>query len=204
MGHMFRLSDYPYNKPDKSYRRDFQLDPPAGWCDGCGAELYESGVTLCPQCRERKEWRLRMDWKREAADKLRDFEARKLALKNLPLERERVRSVMEGIRSAGVDGGPVKNGLNRREDRLLGCMVQLEELDRTEKQNRAWVNMVNTGLSVLTEEERLVLDRLVICPHPGNLDRVCQELAMERATVYRRRDAALRKFTLAMYGELEA
>lgn len=145
-----------------------------------------------------------MDWKREATDKLRDLEAKRAALRSIPMERERLRCVMEGIRSAGVDGDPVKGSTTRREDRLLGCIVKLEELDRAEKQDRAWVDMVTEGLAVLTDEERLVLDRMVICPLQGNLDRVCDELGMERATVYRRRDSALRRFTLALYGGLES
>lgn len=145
-----------------------------------------------------------MDWKKEATDKLKDYEAKKSALYNIPMERERLQCVMEGIRSAGVDGDPVKGSTTRREDRLLGCIVKLDELERTEKQTKAWVEMVDAGLRVLNEEERLVLDRMLICPLHGNLDRVCDELGMERATVYRRRDAALRKFTLALYGGLES
>ncbi len=145
-----------------------------------------------------------MDWKKEAAEKLKALEAKRTALKNIPLERKRLESVMEGIRSAGVDGMPVKNGTNRREDRLLGCIMALDELKRTQAQTQEWVDMVSAALSVLTKEEQTVLDRLFICPLNGNLDRLCDELGMERATVYRRRDAALRKFTLAMYGCMES
>ena len=145
-----------------------------------------------------------MDWKKEATDKLKDYEAKKSALQIIPMERERLQCVMEGIRSASVDGDLVKGSTTRREDRLLGCIVKLDELERTEKQTKAWVEMVDAGLQVLNEEERLVLDRMLICPLHGNLDRVCDELGMERATVYRRRDAALRKFTLALYGSLES
>ncbi len=103
-----------------------------------------------------------------------------------------------------MDGMPVNNCTNRREDRLLGCIMALDELKRTQAQTQEWVDMVSAALSVLTKEEQTVLDRLFICPLNGNLDRLCDELGMERATVYRRRDAALRKFTLAMYGCMES
>lgn len=36
------------------------------------------------------------------------------------------------------------------------------------------------------------------------MDRLCEELGLEKATVYRRRDAALRHFTLALYGVTES
>lgn len=145
-----------------------------------------------------------MDWKKEAADKLRDLELKREALRNIPMEKERVRSCMEGIRSAGVDGDPVKGSTNRREERLLGCIVKLDELERQETQARLWVEMVSGALEQLGKEERLVLDRLYICPLKGNVDRLCEELALERASVYRRRDQALRRFTLAMYGGVES
>ena len=145
-----------------------------------------------------------MDWKKEAMDKLRELEVRKEALRVIPLERKRLRSVLEGIRSAGVDGDPVKGSNCRREDRLLGCIVKLQELDRTERQAKLWVDMVASAMDTLTEEERLVLDRLYICPIKGNVDRLCDELGMERASVYRKRDAALRRLTLAMYGGVES
>lgn len=145
-----------------------------------------------------------MNWKNEAMEKLKDLDARKEALRNIPLERERIRAVMEGIRAASVDGDPVKGSTTRREDRLLGCIVKLEELKRQEKQAKLWVNMVGGALDKLSDEERLVLDRLYICPMKNNVDRLCQEMMLERSAVYYHRDKALRRFTLALYGGLES
>jgi len=41
-------------------------------------------------------------------------------------------------------------------------------------------------------------------PAKGNVERLCVELYTEQSTVYRRKDVALRKFTIAMYGCLES
>ena len=30
---------------------DIRQDLPAGWCPGCGAELYSAGQTLCRRCK---------------------------------------------------------------------------------------------------------------------------------------------------------
>lgn len=145
-----------------------------------------------------------MDWKKEATEKLRDLEVKKQALRSIPQERERIRCLMEGIRSAGVDGAPVRGSTTKREDRLLGCIMKLQELDRTEKQAHLWVDMVSGALDKLEAEERKVLDRLYVCPVKNGVDALCEEMAVERATVYRRRDGALRRFTLAMYGGVES
>jgi hypothetical protein len=37
-------------------------------------------------------------------------------------------------------------------------------------------------------------------PERGNIERLCKELGMEASSVYRRRDSALKHFTLAFYG----
>ncbi len=145
-----------------------------------------------------------MDWKKEAAEKLKDYETKKAALRSIPMERERLRCVMEGIHSAGVDGDPVKGSTNRREDRLLNCIVALEELELTEKQTKAWLDAVDCALHALNQEERLILDRFYINPAKGNVDRLCGELFVEKTQVYRKKDATLRRFTLALYGCTES
>jgi len=51
-----------------------------------------------------------MNWKREAIDKLKNYEAHKLALESLPKEIRRLESAYTGIRSATTDGTPISGG----------------------------------------------------------------------------------------------
>ena len=55
-----------------------------------------------------------MNWRREAIDKLKNYEVHKLALENLPKEIKRLESAYAGIRSAAADGAPVSGGGNTR------------------------------------------------------------------------------------------
>ena len=48
-----------------------------------------------------------MNWKREAIDKLKNYEAHREALENIPKEIKRLESAYAGIRSATTDGTPV-------------------------------------------------------------------------------------------------
>ena len=61
------------------------------------------------------------------------------------------------------------------------------------QQMRVMVERLDVALSVLTPEERLVVQYLLLEPHKGNAGKVCQALRLEPATVYRRRKRALRK-----------
>lgn len=144
-----------------------------------------------------------MNWKREAIDKLKNYEAHRGALENIPKEIKRLESALTGIRSAPTDGTPVSGGGNTREDVMLSNIVHRDELKRRLKEARLWVTQVDKAIAVLDEEARLVLDLFYIHPAKGNVGELCERLNMEQATVYRKRDNALRRFTIALYGATE-
>ena len=64
-----------------------------------------------------------MNWKREASDKLKNYEAHRQSLSSIPQEIKRLESVCAGIRSAATDGMPVSRGGSTREDVLLSNIV---------------------------------------------------------------------------------
>lgn len=144
-----------------------------------------------------------MDWKYEARWKLKNYEAHREALENIPKEIKRLESSYAGIRSASIDGTPVSGGGSGWEDALLSNIVQRDELKRRLKEARLWVSMVDNALSILSDEEKLVLDRFYIHPAKGNVGELCERLNVEKATVYRRRDNALKRFTIALYGVMD-
>lgn len=144
-----------------------------------------------------------MNWKREAIDKLKNYEAHREALENIPKEIRRLESAYVGIRSATTDGTPVSGGSNTREDSMLSNIVHRDELKRRLREARLWVAQVDKALAVLDDEERLVLDRFYIHRAKGNVGELCERLNVEQATVYRKRDSALRRFTIALYGVTE-
>ena len=144
-----------------------------------------------------------MNWHFEAIDKLKGYEAHKRALENIPREIKRLEGAFGSIRSATTDGTPVSGGSSTREDTMLSNIAHREELERTLKQVKAWVKMVDAGLEVLDDEERLVLERFYIHRAKGNVDRLCEELHLEKTRVYELKDKALRHFTLAIYGVVE-
>ena len=144
-----------------------------------------------------------MNWKREAIDKLKNYEAHKQALECLTKEIRRLESAYTGIRSATTDGTPISGGGNAREDSMLSNIVHRDELKRRLKEARLWVSMVDKALAVLDDEEQLVLDRFYIHRTKGAVEALCESLNLEKSAVYDRRDKALRHFTLALYGVTE-
>ena len=144
-----------------------------------------------------------MKWKNEAMEKLRRYDAMRQALRNIPAEIERLEADACALRGATTDRTPVKGGGSRREEALINNLVQRQELELTLEQVKRWLRITDRGLLALREDERLVLQRLYLYPEKGAVDRLCNELGVEQSTIYRKRDQALERFTLAMYGFAE-
>lgn len=141
-----------------------------------------------------------MNWKAEAKEKLRRYDAMRLATINIPEEVQRLEVDAQAIRSAKLDGAVVSGGGNRREDALLNNIIHRQELLWTLEQAQLWLKTTDRALASLTSEEKLLLHRLYIYPETGAPERLCKELGVETSSIYRRRDKALRHFTLAYYG----
>ena len=141
-----------------------------------------------------------MNWKKEAQEKLHRYEAMRLATLNIPDEIARLEIDAGSIRSARTDSTPVSGGGNRREDALLNNIVHRQELTRALQQAQLWLNSTARALSTLSNEQKQILHRIYICPQEDAIRRLCLELGLEQSSVYRKRDIALRRFTIAYYG----
>lgn len=144
-----------------------------------------------------------MNWKAEATEKLRRYGAMRLAAINLPQEIRRLQLDARSIRSARTDSMPVSGGGNQREEALLNNLIQRQELDNTLKQANLWLKNTDRAMGILSPEEKQILHKLLIYPQKHGVEQLCQELGMEQSTIYRKRDEALRRFTLAYYGICE-
>lgn len=58
---------------------------------------------------------------------------------------------------------------------------------------RAELDRIETALDTLTEDEREIIEKMMVNPRPGAGDKLCEILCVELATVYRRRNKALKK-----------
>ena len=144
-----------------------------------------------------------MKWKNEAMEKLRRYEVMQQAARNIPEEIARLKADAHALRGAATDTTPVTGGGNRREEALINNLVQRQELEHNLKQVNRWLSIAEKGLAALSDEEHLVLRRFYLHPEKGALERLCRELGVEQSSIYRKRDQALHRFTLAMYGFLE-
>ena len=118
-----------------------------------------------------------MDWKREAADELRNYQNRKLAIANISDQIADLATEITSIRSASADGSPVAGGSNGRDDALVNNILKRERLEEAQRLTENRVRRVDRALNQLSD--------------------------IEKTTAYRWKDCALRNFTITMYGLTE-
>ena len=141
-----------------------------------------------------------MNWKAEAKEKLRRYNAMRLATVNIPEEIQRLELDAQSIRSPRWDKHGAAPNTRSREDALLDNLVHRQELAWTLQQAQIWLRSTDRALAALPNDEKQILHRLYIYPEKGSLEKLCKELEMEISSIYRRRNKALRHFTLAFYG----
>lgn len=126
-------------------------------------------------------------------------------MERIPHELERLGASFAGIRADRLDGMPRSgSSASRREETMIFNITCRDDLKRKLKEARLWVEIVEGGLSILGDEEQLVLELLFIRPAKGNIDRLCEQLRVEKSTVCHCRDETLRRFTIALYGAVES
>jgi hypothetical protein len=141
-----------------------------------------------------------MNWMQEAQLDLRELEGRKLGLENM---REHYKALCEdaaAVRGAALDHVPRRGGGTHHEERMLNNMVKRDLLKQRMQSTQRIIKLTERACGALAGHEQRVLELFYIRRQAGHIDRLCEELHVEQAQVYRIRNAALKKFTLAMYG----
>ena len=80
-----------------------------------------------------------------------------------------------------------------RRDEVVALLRQAEKDRREIRRLQNRVAPVEAALGSLSREEREILLRTVVDRRRGQVERLCEEYDIEPATVYRRRNKALRK-----------
>lgn len=138
-----------------------------------------------------------------AINRLRDHNARVVALDTIPEQIEALELQYSSIRSATTDSEPVSGGTNRREDMLVDNILKREMLRSNLEIAEREANITEKALSALTADERRILELFYINRTHDYIDRLCDELCVERSRVYTMKDEALRKFCLAICGTVD-
>ncbi len=138
-----------------------------------------------------------MNWKEEAVQRLMDYKAVSNSVGAMRKELRRLELEAESLGGSGVFR--MGSGGQSGDDRKMNNLVRRGELSDALQQAALWVDVTDHALGCLDREEQELLSAIYITG--GNVTQVARQRGMERSSIYRRRDEALRRFTVAMYGK---
>lgn len=143
-----------------------------------------------------------MNWKAEAIKDLKSYPQRKQAIENIKQRMEILDEQFVSLKGISA-GEPVMGGMSRQEEKWLDNIAERERLGFSLKVAEELIKLTENGLNVLDERERKVLQGFYIERMDRCVEILCDNLHIAKSSLYRLRDEALRKFTLAEYGTVE-
>ena len=142
-----------------------------------------------------------MNWEIFGVQRLKAYETRQQAARDIPERIKLLELEFTSIRSAIKDGMP--SGNSDREAQLVGNIAKREELKANLEIVKREIELTERGLEALDDEEKRVLYIFFINRPHGHIELLCEELCYEKTKVYSLKDRALKKFTLACYGVVD-
>lgn len=133
-----------------------------------------------------------MNWKKEAINDLEKHNERKKACETI---QERRKALQEEMKSIGEPG--------EISTQLLNMHAKSQRMELAYDANKRIIALVERGLADLKPAQRQILTDFYITRQPGYVDDLCAKLHVERTSLYRMKDTALKEFTLRMYGIME-
>lgn len=139
-----------------------------------------------------------INWKKEAIEELKRLEDLKESIHHLNERIELTQNQLYNI--SAVQIGERVGGSGDGDDVRLSKMVELEELKARKLITEKRVQLLQDCLDKLSEEQRLIFNRFYIRRTGDYIEELEEMLFMPRASIYREKDRALRRFTELMYG----
>lgn len=146
-----------------------------------------------------------MDWKRAALEDIRLLETRRMAVRGLEERIALLDAQLEAGARMPVDmAGGGRRKKRQARDRMAELVAERERLRLNHSVTKGLVRLTERGLCGLDARGREVLTAMGGRQRDAAAaDRLAQTLSVDRATVYRMRDEALREFTMRTYGLTE-
>lgn len=145
-----------------------------------------------------------MNWQKEAIEDLKNYNNLKEGIKSLKLRINSLNNNYKAIKTGDFSLQKVQGGKNKSSDeRLIDNIAQRERLALVLKADQMLAERIEQGLQALNEQERLVIEELVIKDKKNAIIELSRTLAYEKSKIYTMRNEAIRKFTIFMYGITE-
>lgn len=139
-----------------------------------------------------------INYKKWLIEDLQNLPTDRFAISHLAQELETLTAQMTAIKATSFDKMP--SGSDTQEDHLLTAIAKKDELAANLEATKKHVADMENLLSALHDDERLIIERMVVQNEGKAADSLADELGYERRQIYRKRDGALRHLAQLRFG----
>lgn len=145
-----------------------------------------------------------LDKRAAAIAAIKDFDSMRFIINNTDSEITAEREKMTGVGSPNMDGMPHAHDPSAAEERIAGGIDEIDVLRERYRQAVEYMSWFRPAWERLTDEDRYVLDSFY--GDAGNygsntVDYIAEYLNVEKATAYRRKNRALDRLTVLLFGK---
>ncbi len=146
-----------------------------------------------------------LDKRTAAIAALEDYEAMQFILRNTELEIQKNYEYMYGLRGLRCDGMPKGYNPQSNEDRIVGGIEANDVLRERYQQAKEYMEWFEPAWKQLSEDERMILDTYYGKMNSfgnGTVDQIARNFGIERTSAYKRKNRALDRLTVLLFGDL--
>ena len=148
---------------------------------------------------------LYLDKRNAAINALKDYEGMNYIIQTAPSEIAATQECMTGIGGLALSDMPKgPHNPHAAEDRIVKAMDSISLLNERYRRAEEYMAWFLPARQTLSEQERFVLSRFYMDDESKQVDSVgeiCERFHIERTSAYKRKDRALSRLTLLLYGK---
>jgi len=142
-----------------------------------------------------------MNWKKCVIDDLSNYKSIRQGRDNI---KERISALDAIIFDAGapeLSAAPARKSGNGYENHLINYIFEKQQLELNLKATDAKIKMIEDALKILNPDEKRILTAFYIDRPESNVENYLLKYEhLSRTALYQKRDKAIYKFMIAMYG----
>ena len=148
---------------------------------------------------------LYLDKRNAAINALKDYEGMNYIIQTAPSEIAATQECMTGIGGLALSDMPKgPHNPHAAEDRIVKAMDSISLLNERYRRAEEYMAWFLPAWQMLSEQERFVLSRFYMDDESKQVDSVgeiCERFHIERTSAYKKKDRALSRLTLLLYGK---
>lgn len=141
-----------------------------------------------------------MDWKKNTIEEIKNYSYLRIKCVRLREKLEELESKSKTIHGVKLSHQKIKS--SAQSQKILNQLIEREELYHMLNATRNKVKKLERAFKKLDPNERSILDKFYISRQDLTLAQMCSHFSVERSTLYRMKDSALKKLALNLFGEI--